>query len=147
MSEAELSNNSNIQSFDSNALDNEMPLANAESNGVIKNDNYDMYVVDKIIKTWQEQHQADISMRKAYAKWFLILAGGATAIVAAVFVAIGLGWLHYDEVTVHWFLSVAYIHLLGMTVVIVKYLFSRNSHVILKDVADIISKIWHRNKE
>ena len=68
MNEVESSNNSSIQPFDGNVLDNEVLLANTEQSHVIKNGNYDMYVVDKIIQTWQEQHKADIELRKSYAK-------------------------------------------------------------------------------
>ncbi|MBR3722083.1 MAG: hypothetical protein IKN12_04885 [Selenomonadaceae bacterium] len=137
-----------ISSFDSNELEScDVISSSNDNNGNTPNtDNHDIYIVNKIVETWQEQHRVDIEMRKNYAKYLIWLAAGTTIVIVGVFVAIGLEKLKYDETTIRWFLTVAYIHLLGLVCVIVKYLFSRDSHVILRDIADIVGKLWSKSK-
>lgn len=103
--------------------------------------NRDFYIIETIVDTWSEQHQSEISLRKKYAIYLVGLLIGETALVLGIFVFIGLGWLCFTESILRLFLELTYAQLLGAFFVIVKYLFSKDSHVILNDINDAIAKI------
>ena len=67
--------------------------------------------------------------------WFLAI---ETGIVMLIFFLNGVNLTHFKDETIRIFLSLSYIKLIGMVYIIVKYLFSKDSHVVLKDIADIL---------
>ena len=54
-----------ISSFDSNELEScDVISSSNDNNGNTPNtDNHDIYIVNKIVETWQEQHRVDIEMK------------------------------------------------------------------------------------
>lgn len=97
-------------------------------------DNLNIYIASQIIRTWTEQHQSDIRLRKKFARYLLIPLLNETIIVMGVFVGVGLRQLVYSENTVQLFLTLSIGQIVGAIFIIVKYLFSKDSHVILRDV-------------
>lgn len=58
-----------------------------------------------------------------------------------IFFGIGMRWLVYTETTVQLFLTLSVGQIIGAIYIIVKYLFSKDSHVILRDIADVLGRI------
>ena len=135
--------NEQIEQFSGENIDNIVETVEVNHNDSVShtNDNIHIYVVEQIVDIWSRQHDADINLRKNYAKWLL----GALCVdiiaVFAVFVAIGAGCLVFSDETVRFFLCLAHGQLVGMAFVVVKYLFSKDSHVILKDMSEVIGKL------
>lgn len=135
-----------IEGFDDDKLSDSSQITNTDTLSQHDDvehtaDNIYIYVVEQIIKTWSEQHTADIKLRESYAKYLLMGLLAETISITGIFVCIGVGWLVFSERTVHLFLGSAYAQIVGSVIVIVKYLFSKDSHVILKDIAEIVGKI------
>lgn len=103
--------------------------------------NKDFYVIETIVGTWSKQHQSEINLREKYAIYLVELLVGETVLVLGILVFIGLGWLCFSESILRLFLELTYAQLLGAFFIIVKYIFSKDSHVILNDITDVIAKI------
>lgn len=136
-----------LEDFSDNSLDfqqvisdeNEL-VAKVEGKGNTK-----LYILDNIIQTWQTQHKADIDLRKSYARWLFILLVIETIAVFVVVIFKGCKVLEFDEITFRVFIGSVYVQIVGTVYVIVKYLFSKDSHVILGDIATIVEKLDSSN--
>ncbi len=74
------------------------------------------------IDRWQ-----DIQLKKAYAKWLLILVAAQMIVADAVFIAYawaGNGW-HIEASVIQIWLGATLVELIGVTLVITRYLFPR----------------------
>ena len=101
-------------------------------------DNINIYLLQKAVDVWSEQHKADIDARKSYASRFVWLVVGEAAAYFVMFFMIGLGTLTFSEITIDLMLGFGVMQITATVAAIVKYLFSRGSHVILKDIAELI---------
>ena len=104
-------------------------------------DNLQLYILERIIDTWSKQHESDIAIRKRYAFILLGIVGVQVIALNVILYYIGCGDLSFDISIIKLFISGAYIQLFGTIYIIVKYLFSKNSHVILKDISKLIGKL------
>ncbi|WP_415942626.1 hypothetical protein [Mitsuokella multacida] len=104
-------------------------------------DNLQIYISSQIIETWKTQHDSDIELRRKYAKYLLIILAIESALMLGIFFGIGMRWLVYTETTVQLFLTLSVGQIIGAIYIIVKYLFSKDSHVILRDIADVLGRI------
>lgn len=133
-----------IQEFSDKSIDDSVQVKNIDTlvePDEPNSDNINIYIASQIITTWAEQHQSDIRLRKKFAKYLLILLLIETIIVMGVFVGVGLRWLAYSENTVQLFLTLSIGQIVGAIFIIVKYLFSKDSHVILRDVAEVLGHL------
>lgn len=104
-------------------------------------DNLQLYILEKIINTWSKQHESDIAIRKKYAFILLVIVGAQVIFLNVILCLIGYGTLSFDVSIMKLFISGAYAQLFGTIYIVVKYLFSKNSHVILKDISELIGKL------
>ena len=107
-------------------------------------DNFHFYISTEIIKTWKAQHDSDIELRQQYARYLLRILAIESALMLSIFFGIGLGLLVYTEKTVQLFLTLSVGQIIGAIYIIVKYLFSKDSHVILRDIADVLNCIHEK---
>ena len=101
-------------------------------------DNINIYLLQKAVDVWSEQHTADIELRKSYAKWFVGIVATEAVAYFVMFFLIGNGNLAFSESIIELMLEFGAVQIAGSIAVIVKYLFSRGSHVILKDISELI---------
>lgn len=133
-----------IQEFSDKSIDDSVRIRDVDAlteSDAPNSDNFNIYIASQIIRTWTEQHQSDIRLRKKFARYLLILLLIETIIVMGVFVGVGLRQLVYSENTVQLFLTLSIGQIVGAIFIIVKYLFSKDSHVILRDVAEVLGHI------
>lgn len=119
-------------------LDNPNALVEADEP---TEDNLRLYISSQVIETWKAQHSSDISLRQTYAAYLLKILIAESVIMLGIFIFIGLGCLVYSETTVKLFLTLSIGQIIGAIYIIVKYLFSKDSHVILRDIADVLGRI------
>lgn len=119
-------------------LDNPNALVEADEP---TEDNLRLYISSQVIETWKAQHSSDISLRQTYAAYLLKILIAESVIMLGIFIFIGLGCLVYSETTVKLFLTLSIGQIIGAIYIIVKYLFSKDSHVILRDIADVLARI------
>lgn len=88
-------------------------------------------------------------MRKSYARRLIRLLEWETILLFAVLILIGRGWLVFPDLTVQLFLAFSIGQIVSMMLIIVKFLFSKDSHVILRDIASILQEVsrWDRQQE
>lgn len=108
-------------------------------NQEITSGNVGIYIATRMLDCWERQHDADRKMRKKYAKCLVWVLGGQVLVSSIIFAGIGLKWLEFDQFTINLFVSVAYVQTLGLVYVVVKYLFSRDGHIVLKDITEYIT--------
>lgn len=80
-------------------------------------------------------HWQDIQLKRTYAKWLLILVAAQLFIADGVFVAYawaGENW-HLETGVVQVWLASTLVELIGVALVITRYLFPRRDHVRLRD--------------
>lgn len=123
---------------DDSAIDDTNELIRSSKAG---SSNKDFYIIETIVHTWSKQHQSEINLREKYAIYLVGLLIVETFLVLLILVFIGLGCLCFSESILKLFLELTYAQLLGAFFIIVKYLFSKDSHVILNDITDVIAKI------
>ena len=132
-----------LEEFSDSSLDFQQTISD-ENELVTKAEgkgNTKLYILDKIINTWQTQHSADIKLRKVYAAClFALLAIETVAVFVIVFLT-GFKCMEFEEQTFRVFMGSVYVQIVGAIYVIIKYLFSKDSHVILKDIAAIVEKL------
>ncbi len=114
---------------------------------VISNGNVALYIASKIINCWEQQHQSDQTMRKTYAKSLIWVLVAQVVLSGAIFMGIGIKFLTYDNFTINLFVSVAYVQALGLVYIVVKYLFSKDGHVSIKDLTEFVNKSVATDKE
>jgi hypothetical protein len=119
-------------------LDNPNALVEADEP---TEDNLRLYISSQVIETWKAQHSSDIRLRQTYAAYLLKILIAESVIMLGIFIFIGLGCLVYSETTVKLFLTLSIGQIIGAIYIIVKYLFSKDSHVILRDIADVLGRI------
>ena len=129
--------------FSDSSLDHQSPIEDENEliDAVDDKSNKRLYIINKILKTWETQHSADIDLRKRYAKWLFGVLVIETLAVIGVVVGTGCQCLVFEEWAFRMFLGIAYAQISGTIHVIVKYLFSKDSHVILSDIAKIVDKL------
>ena len=119
-------------------LDNPNALVEADEP---TEDNLRLYISSQVIETWKAQHISYIRLRQTYAAYLLKILIAESVIMLGIFIFIGLGCLVYSETTVKLFLTLSIGQIIGAIYIIVKYLFSKDSHVILRDIADVSRRI------
>ena len=119
-------------------LDNPNALVEADEP---TEDNLRLYISSQVNETWKAQHNSDIRLRQTYAAYLLKILIAESVIMLGIFIFIGLGCLVYSETTVKLFLTLSIGQIIGAIYIIVKYLFSKDSHVILRDIADVLGRI------
>lgn len=73
-----------------------------------------------------EDKKADTVLKKLYARWFIGILIGQLLIMSAVFVAVGLGRLYYeDESALRLYMGGTLTEVFGVVFVITRYLFSK----------------------
>ncbi|WP_295156306.1 hypothetical protein [Selenomonas sp. AE3005] len=126
----------NLLDFQQTISDENELVTKAEGKGNIK-----LYILDKIINTWQTKHSADIELRKVYAKWLFVLLVIETVAVFVIVFITGFKRMEFDEWTFRVFIGSVYAQIVGAVYVMIRYLFSKDSHVILGDIATIVEKM------
>lgn len=104
-------------------------------------DNVNIRIVGRILDTWTKQHDEDMAMRKQYGRLLLGVLAVETLTITVIVISIGLGALAFSDETIRTLIAFSYGQIVMVTLIIVKCLFSKDSHVILKDIADIVGKL------
>ena len=129
-----MDNENGIENFDESQINSQSRIGDV--NSLIRHS--EANVVQMILSIWSKQHEADIKLRESYAKYLFVFLAIETGVVMLVFFLNGIDVTHFKDETIRIFLSLSYVKLIGMVYIIVKYLFSKDSHVVLKDIADIL---------
>ncbi|NUL36624.1 hypothetical protein [Kosakonia sacchari] len=69
--------------------------------------------------------EAEINLKKAYGKWFLIILAMQLLIMNAVFIADGAGKLSFEDLTLQLYMGGTLTEVFGLVLVVTKYLFKR----------------------
>ena len=132
-----------LEEFSDSSLDFQQTISD-ENELVTKAEgkgNTKLYILDKIINTWQSQHGADIKLRKDYAMWLFALLAIETITVFVIVFLTGYKRMEFEEWTFRVFIGSVYAQIVGAVYVMIRYLFSKDSHVILGDIATIVEKL------
>jgi len=129
-----MDNENGIENFDESQISSQSRIGDVDS--LISHS--EANVVHMILSIWSKQHEADIKLREGYAKYLFWILAIETAVVMLFFFLNGINCMHFKDEPIRIFLSLSYLKLIGMVYIIVKYLFSKDGHVVLKDIADIL---------
>ena len=81
-------------------------------------------LVDSPVLTQDELDQeSDRKLKKTYAYWFVGILIGQLIVMNLVFVAHGLGWLRFDELTLRFYTTSTILEVFGVIYIIVNNLF------------------------
>ena len=72
-----------------------------------------------------QDFEAEIQLKKTYGKWFLIILACQLLIMNGVFIADGLGWLNFKDLTLQLYMGGTLTEVFGLVLVVTKYLFKR----------------------
>lgn len=89
------------------------------------------------IHSFTENVKSDIALKNKYASKFLWIFIIQMAVFYGVFIAVGLGILKFDELTLRLFVSGGFIESIAIIKIIVQYLFQDNFS---KSLSDILEK-------
>lgn len=135
--------NNNMKVFDPSEVLKQNDIG--DENKLIKNpsvsDGYKNFMIEKIMTTWQEQQSTDRKLRSKYAKYFICILIVELVVIMCIMVAVGRGGLIYDAVSLDLFLAATITQIFLSMRIAIKYLFSKDSNVGLKDIAKIIGNI------
>lgn len=90
--------------------------------------------IKTILKVWEDQQNAERNLRKGYATCFMWLLAVQLVIINVVFVLIGCNILQYEQWTVNLFIVSVFGEIVGIVLIIVKYLFTSTN----KEMIDLI---------
>jgi hypothetical protein len=87
--------------------------------------------VRTILDAWSNQQTHDRNMRQRYASWLAWIMSAQLLVLNVVFVLIGTGTLKLQEWTVNLFVISVFGEIVGLTIIVVKYLFPTTSDKLL----------------
>jgi len=87
--------------------------------------------LQRLLKTWTAQQEAERKLRKTYATWLLVALSAQVVLINLAFFLLGLKVLNVEVWVANTFIIAVFTELASMTWFVVKYLFPKDSQGLL----------------